>query len=663
MFATPSDASHAVEKLHAHVFKGSILSVTLKKRVEALAKPSVKVSDSNATPNRGSRLIVRNVPWNVSLVDALICSEPHIIICKITEQDLRALFLPFGPIYSITMPKVPLKEEESIKNQRSRGFVFIWYYSKKDAERAIEGVNGREVVAGAITAPTMNKKERARLRKKARQNEANGDDAKEDSGDEDDGEESEQKTKGRVLAVDWALSKEKWEKAKEEHMDVDDAESAVDNDKEDGSDASTVESDSNSEDDSDDYSASSDVNIRSDTEEAVKPTLPQTDVGTTVFVRNVPFEATEDELRSLFRSFGPLRYARITVDPQTSRSRGTGFVCFWNKNDADKAIEQADLLNKEAGSSGTGSKASAKNPFSLPSLLTPDPSSSLAHSLVLHGRTLSVTRAVTREDASRLKDEGERAREKADKRNLYLLREGVIFPNSPAAASLSPAELEKRNTSFGARRNMLKSNPSLFVSKTRLSIRQLPLFVSDRALKRLGMHATRSFEDEVKSGSRQGLSADDLYADKEHAETNPKPQRKKGERNTGVKQAKVVRQTDRIDPVIGKGRSRGYGFLEMTSHADALRVLRWANNNKALLPLFEEWWKGELEDTVKTLEDGVREKGEQKEDDTDSRIKRIRQELERLRSGEARKGSKTLIVEFSIENTQVVKRRNEKIEV
>ena len=30
-----------------------------------------------------------------------------------------------------------------------------------------------------------------------------------------------------------------------------------------------------------------------------KPALPAPEVGTTVFIRNVPFEATEDELRTL----------------------------------------------------------------------------------------------------------------------------------------------------------------------------------------------------------------------------------------------------------------------------------------------------------------------------------------------------------------------------
>ena len=57
-------------------------------------------------------------------------------------------------------------------------------------------------------------------------------------------------------------------------------------------------------------------------------------------------------------------------------------------------------------------------------MLTPDPSSSMAQGLVLHGRTLDVVWAVTRNEATKLKEEGERKREKADKRNMYLLREG-----------------------------------------------------------------------------------------------------------------------------------------------------------------------------------------------------------------------------------------------
>ncbi|KAG1838823.1 hypothetical protein DFJ58DRAFT_860840 [Suillus subalutaceus] len=173
---------------------------------------------------------------------------------------------------------------------------------------------------------------------------------------------------------------------------------------------------------------------------------------------------------------------------------------------------------------------------------------------------------------------------------------------------------------------MLRTNPSLYVSKTRLSIRQIPLFVTERTLKRLALHALRAFKDEVQKGERNGLTPEKLEeATKEADEpddssTKPKVgKRSQGSKSKGVQQDKIVRQHERVDPVTGKGRSKGYGFIEMPRHADALRVLRWANNNPAVAPLLSTWWKGELGDLIK-LEKG---KGESDE----ARLKRMSENL------------------------------------
>lgn len=174
-------------------------------------------------------------------------------------------------------------------------------------------------------------------------------------------------------------------------------------------------------------------------------------------------------------------------------------------------------------------------------------------------------------------------------------------------------------------------------------------------LKRLAIHAVRSFKAEVRAGTRENLTVDELINPPvEETEGEPaaadkgtgRPQRKGG-RNTGVKQAKIVRQTDRVDAVTGKGRSRGYGFLQMEKHADALRVLRWANSNPAVGALFEQWWREEVGDLVK-----AEKKKETKED---GRLERMKAELA---DEEPKRARGTLIVEFSIENVQVVKRRS-----
>lgn len=238
VFSTPSQAQFAVEHLHAHIFKGSLLGVLLKKRLE---KP----------PNRSSRLIIRNLPWNV------------------TEQELRALFLSHGPVYSVNIPKEkgePPSEDEGgpskSRQPKAKGFAFVWMLSRGDAEKALPEVNGKQIG-------------------------------------------------GRPIAVDWALSKERWEGEKErleeEAKDkVADTSSDGDLDSERDDHDSDESSDEDGlgvhEDDADSITESDSGSVNedgSDRGEPVKPQLPQIDTGTTIFIRNVPYEATEDEIRGL----------------------------------------------------------------------------------------------------------------------------------------------------------------------------------------------------------------------------------------------------------------------------------------------------------------------------------------------------------------------------
>jgi nucleolar protein 4 len=425
-FTTPSSALDAIHKLHAHVYKGCLLSVTLKKRLDTLAKPSApskKDAAAAAAPSHASRLIVRNIPFNA------------------TEQDLRAVFLPYGPIHSVHIPTTHTQkvEEEEGENApakpRTKGFAFVWMLSRKDAERAIEGCNGITVRAGTAETLVLDKQKRKKQRRielkmKAADNEE-GDEEMADAQEEEEEREEvvdDKRATERVIAVDWALSKDKWkeEKAKmTEDVDMDEedeSDSDEDSDSDEGIESDDDEN-SNSNTDSDSHPT---TDSDSNEENPDKPTLPPPEAGTTLFIRNLPFSATQEDLRALFRTFGPLRYARITTDPSSGRSRGTGFACFWNVEDADRVVGLCEEVRAETGGSSTTTATTQKkkNPFVLPSILTPDPSSGLARSLVLHGRTLDVVRAVTRDVAGRLKEEGERMREKADKRNMYLLREG-----------------------------------------------------------------------------------------------------------------------------------------------------------------------------------------------------------------------------------------------
>jgi RNA recognition motif-containing protein len=60
---------------------------------------------------------------------------------------------------------------------------------------------------------------------------------------------------------------------------------------------------------------------------------------TTVYVGNLPWRTTEDELARLFQQFGDIRDVRIIQDPHTGRSRGYGFVEFQQLDPVQEAVE------------------------------------------------------------------------------------------------------------------------------------------------------------------------------------------------------------------------------------------------------------------------------------------------------------------------------------
>jgi len=58
----------------------------------------------------------------------------------------------------------------------------------------------------------------------------------------------------------------------------------------------------------------------------------------TVYIGNLPWGTTEDDIAGLFGDFGPLLDVRIIQDPRTGRSRGYGFVELASPGNATKAV-------------------------------------------------------------------------------------------------------------------------------------------------------------------------------------------------------------------------------------------------------------------------------------------------------------------------------------
>lgn len=65
---------------------------------------------------------------------------------------------------------------------------------------------------------------------------------------------------------------------------------------------------------------------------------------TTIYVGNLPFSATEAEVRKLFEQYGSVQSVKLVNDRETGRPRGFGFVDM-PASDAQKAIEHTNGMD------------------------------------------------------------------------------------------------------------------------------------------------------------------------------------------------------------------------------------------------------------------------------------------------------------------------------
>jgi RNA recognition motif-containing protein len=58
-----------------------------------------------------------------------------------------------------------------------------------------------------------------------------------------------------------------------------------------------------------------------------------------IYVGNLNYNLSEDELRSIFEEFGEVTSAKIIIDKYSGRSKGFGFVEMSDDEEANAAIE------------------------------------------------------------------------------------------------------------------------------------------------------------------------------------------------------------------------------------------------------------------------------------------------------------------------------------
>ncbi|KAJ3111761.1 RNA recognition motif-containing protein, partial [Nowakowskiella sp. JEL0407] len=376
------------------------------------------------------------------------------------------------------------------------------------------------------------------------------------------------------------------------------------------------------------------------------------DDGTTIFIRNLSFDTDEDSLLEKFSEWGKVRYARIVKDKETGRSRGTAFVCFYEKSSVEECLStyaSATAIYESTSTVPSTTTTSSQSTQQKKSIIVPDASTSpITQKFTLDARFLNITVAVPRTTAEKLTQTNSLTRRKLDKRNLHLLSEGVIFPTSPLAQQIPAGEMSKRMKSYSERKRILKTNPNLSVSKTRVSVRNLEKSVGDSGLKAAARRAVELFWKDVESGKRgflEGEVVDEMVECGKWKFVDGKLVRKK----CVVKSAKVLRDGGGKGGSGGKeGRSKGYGFVEFEGFGDAVACLRYMNGNP------DAFFDGPAGGS-----DAVTEKGKK-----GKKGKNGKGSVEEKTGGEegSEKKRKSPIVEFAIENMVVLKQKKEREE-
>ena len=261
-----------------------------------------------------TRIIVKNLPK------------------KITEEELKKHFSQKG---SITDVKIMHKEDG-----RSRNFCFIGFKTEQSAKEAVKYFNQTYLKTMKITVeiaklqgdPSLKKKGKFSKNKKEKNDENNN-----DNKDNEEIETKESKIKKILDLSKKTKNADKFDEAlkiqnkdeNEKEKDNNDKEDEKEKDKKDNSDKNEDNKNNNE--------------IKEDKETKINSLINQKNLDPKrLYLRNIPFEITEDDIRQKFEKYGQINEIHIPINYKTNQSFGYAYISYETVESTIMAINKMD---------------------------------------------------------------------------------------------------------------------------------------------------------------------------------------------------------------------------------------------------------------------------------------------------------------------------------
>ena len=432
--------------------------------------------------------------------------KPGRLIVRNLQYDIKQKHLKqaFGKWGNIIDVNVPLNNESNL----NKGFGFIEFKTKDEARKAIENMNAKTYKGRVIAVDfAMSKRqytkkidqiiEKNPLKTKTTKGKADKDKATEEVGSDTDSwvggtekENNKEKTSKKNKKEDDTTSKEKEDLTKKDKKRIQKNRKKYEND--------------------------------------VKE-------GLTLFIRNIDYTTTETELRDFFEQHGEVYFVRLVksrVNPEAHK--GSAFVKFKDSGPVERLAKlSADYWGEEKHKS------------------TQHRLIDLESQLEFKGRRLVIFKAESKDDR---KKKVEESKVKVDKRNVDMIKVGLVGTYDFVHGPVNEEDMATRIRLYKEKLDAVKKNPNLFVSKTRMCLRNIDKRMNEKHLAEF----CSTFRDDWK----KTLTPEAL---------------KSAERIKLIHQYKILEDKNKTDSE-GKAKSSGIGFIEVANPELAMYILNSTNN-------------------------------------------------------------------------------------